>query len=67
MSASRVEATLRRLGKTRKQQRRKDEDLADQIRQAVEEARDIDLPMTKVAKLLDIDRTQLYRTYLRSS
>lgn len=66
MSPSKVEAGLRRLGRIRKQQRRKDEDIAQQIRDAVIEARDIGLPMTRVAELLGIDRTQLYRTYLRA-
>lgn len=61
-----IEAQLRRLGRVRRQQRERDGTLMDEIREAVEAARDSGVSMTKVSELLGIDRTQLYRTYLKT-
>jgi DNA-binding phage protein len=60
-----IEAELRQLGKRRRDARRRDEEIVESIRGAVERARDSSLSMTRIGELLDIDRTQLYRTYLR--
>lgn len=60
-----IDARLKFLGKKRRRQRTADEQLVNEIRDAVEDARDSGVSMTKVSELLQIDRTQLYRTYVR--
>lgn len=59
-----IEVQLEALGVRRRKQRQADETLITEIRRAVDAARESGVSMTRVSKLLGIDRTQLYRTYL---
>lgn len=52
------------LREQRRAQRVTAEDLGDRIRAAVNEAIDAGIPVTEVAKLLDMDRSSVYRTYV---
>lgn len=52
------------LREQRRAQRVTAEDLGDRIRTAVNEAIDAGIPVTEVAKLLDMDRSSVYRTYV---
>lgn len=54
---------LRDLGRRRHEKRAEDKALVTEIRGAVARARRSGLAMADIADLLDIDRTQLYRTY----
>lgn len=59
-----IEVQLEALGVRRREQRQADKTLVTEIRRAVDAARESGVSMTRVSKLLGIDRTQLYRTYL---
>jgi hypothetical protein len=58
-----VIAELEALGARRRDHRQADDKLMAEIRHAVEKARISGMSMTRVALLLGIDRTQIYRTY----
>lgn len=59
-----IEAQLSALGQKRATQRVSDEQLRGDIRAAVAKAKEQGIAMTRVAELLGLDRTQLYRTYV---
>lgn len=63
-SPSMLRQRLAGLREQRRAQRVTAEDLGDRIRTAVNEAIDAGIPVTEVAKLLDMDRSSVYRTYV---
>jgi transcriptional regulator of acetoin/glycerol metabolism len=62
--ADRVRLRLRELGQQRVQHAAAGEELADEIKKTVREAQSSSVPLAEVARLLGLDRSTLYRTYL---
>jgi DNA invertase Pin-like site-specific DNA recombinase len=59
-----IRERLRRVAERRRAAEREDDEIADEIRDSINEARDANISMTEVARLLEIDRTSMYRTYI---
>lgn len=62
-----VRAKLGALGNRRKEHGKAEDELREEVREAVAEARLAKLPMQEVADLLDLNRTTLYQVYLDAS
>jgi transcriptional regulator of acetoin/glycerol metabolism len=63
-NADRVRQRLADLGRQRAQHSAAGEELAEEIRKAVADARANNVPLAEAARLLGLDRSHLYRTYL---
>jgi DNA invertase Pin-like site-specific DNA recombinase len=59
-----VRSHLAELAQLRRRVRDEDEDIARDIRATLADARRLGMSMSEVARLLEIDRTGLYRTYI---
>lgn len=57
-------ARLKYLGDRRLERLAEEESMANEIKEAVATAQYFNVPMTEIARLLKIDRSTLYRTYV---
>jgi DNA invertase Pin-like site-specific DNA recombinase len=58
-----IRQRLAGLARQRQEQRVAVDDLQERIRRAVADAQDLGVPMTEIARLLEMDRSSVYRTY----
>lgn len=60
-----IRQRLSGLREQRRQQRMVAEELAERTRAAVREAQEAGVPIAEIARLLDMDRSSVYRTYVQ--
>jgi DNA-binding phage protein len=60
-----VRRSLAEVARERKANAVEDKALARRVRVLIAEARRVEIPMSEVARILEMDRTSLYRTYIK--
>jgi len=62
-----VRQRLSGLAEQRRQHRVAQDTLHESIRNAIRDAQAVGVPMTEIARLLDMDRSSVYRTYVETA